>query len=155
MSQNNKHTYLPSFEVASSDSLTCTKWSTPNKDHIILYQSLGSLYRFYPIRYFFSSYFVSFSVHVLFYNFHCCCVFVPVFILIFVFYLFYSISFLYLLAVDDLFVPCYIQILFCSIRILFGTNSACWMNLGFGSNCLIAYWINFLIAYWIWTSRID
>jgi len=46
-------TYLPSLEVASSDSLTCTKWSTPNKDHIILYQSLGSLYRFYPIRYFF------------------------------------------------------------------------------------------------------
>ena len=76
-------------------------------------------------------------------------VFVPVFILvfIFIFYLFYSISFLCLLVVDALFVPCYIQILFCSSRILCGTNSACWMNLGFWSNCLLNKYIG-------WTSGI-
>ena len=54
------------FEVASCDSVTYTKWSAPNKDHLIWYQSFGSWYRFYPIRHFFPSYFdVSFSVHVL------------------------------------------------------------------------------------------
>ena len=53
------------FEVASCDSVTYTKWSAPNKDHLIWYQSFGSWYRFYPIRHFFPSYFdVSFSVHV-------------------------------------------------------------------------------------------
>ena len=62
------------FEVASCDSVTYTKWSAPNKDHLIWYQSFGSWYRFYPIRHFFPSYFdVSFSVHVLFYNLSSCC----------------------------------------------------------------------------------
>ena len=43
-----------------------------------------------------------------------------------------------------------------SNRILFGDDSAYWMNLGFRrSNCLIAYWTNCLIAYWIWISGID
>ena len=82
-------------------------------------------------------------------------VFVLVFVRVFVFCLFYSILFLCLLVVDGLFVPCYIRILFCSTWILFGMNSACWMNLGFGSNCLTAHWTNCLIAYWIWTSGID
>ena len=70
--------------------------------------------------------------------------FVPVFILC-------------LLAVDDdLFVPCYIPILFCSIRILFGTNSACWMNLGFGSNCLLKELPNCLLNLdqWNWLKTL-
>ena len=62
-------TYLLSLEVASSDSLTCSKRSAPNKDHIIWYQSFDFWYRFYPIRYFFPSYLVVFVLVV----FHSCC----------------------------------------------------------------------------------
>ena len=143
------------FEVASCDSVTYTKWSAPNKDHLIWYQSFGSWYRFYPIRHFFPSYFdVSFSVHVLFYNLSSCLfrlwflyVHLPslslfdfvfsfvflfsFFVLVFIFsFSIYSIWFCFSVCLfNGLFVPC-------SIRILFGTNSICWMNLGFGSNCL-------------------
>ena len=54
------------------NSVTYIKWSAPNKDHIIRYQSFGSCYRFYPIQFLFFSFCNLSQVHVLFCYLHSC-----------------------------------------------------------------------------------